>query len=89
MPMAETKGGATRGRRNAFFQKFLAGNVMNRISVARGTAMILEATVTEIARRILLIKLSLTTLLAHTLKTGELKHLLTSRKGTSPDIPGR
>jgi len=64
--MAETKGGATRGKRKAFLQKFFAGSFTIHIKIAGGNAMILAAIVTAMASRMLFKKLSLTAMFDHT-----------------------
>jgi hypothetical protein len=64
--MAATNGGATRGRRKIFLQKFLPGNLTKCISSASGKAIKVVAIVTKIARSMLFVKLSLTAIFDHT-----------------------
>jgi hypothetical protein len=67
IPIAETKGGAIRGKRNAFFQKFLPGIFIKPVIRASGIAITLAAIVTNSARLILFIKLCLTAIFDHTI----------------------
>ena len=65
MPMAETKGGATSGKRNALFQNFFPGIFIKDIVRESGIARMLVVIITIIARSILLVKLCLTAMFEH------------------------
>ncbi|MCM8829042.1 MAG: hypothetical protein NC902_07170 [Candidatus Omnitrophica bacterium] len=85
--MAETNGGATRGRRKLFLQKFFAGNLTKHIKIASGNATKLAAIVTHIANIMLLIRLSLIAILDHITGKREKETLADFQKTNSTGYP--